>query len=116
VLVLSAAWWKLIVMIFVPGHYPSAAVTVAAGALWALLAFALVQFLCAPAAWSSMHRWACCFAAIICCVVASDLSSAGWSRPDLIAKFVFQACGMAGCLLLALRLRRGAAHDLRSEV
>ncbi|MGB6974081.1 MAG: hypothetical protein WBD67_05315 [Terracidiphilus sp.] len=115
VFVLSAAWWKLIVMIFVPGHYPSAAVTVAAGTLWALLAFAMVQFLCAPQAWGPMHRWACCFGAILTCVVASDLSAAGWTRPDLIAKFVFQACGVAGCLWLALRLRRGAAHSLPAE-
>lgn len=105
VLLLSAAWWKLIVMIFVPGHYPSAAVTVAAGTLWALLAYALIQFLCAPAAWSPMHRWACCFAAVFSCGLGNDLSTAGWTVPDLVAKYIFQALGLAGFLLLAFRIR-----------
>ncbi|HVC47499.1 MAG TPA: hypothetical protein VND90_09665 [Terracidiphilus sp.] len=115
VFVFSAPWWELITIIFVPHLEPPAWVALSGGVAWAVLAFALVQFLCAPQGFGRMHRWACSFAAILSVVVTSDLSAAGWTRPDLIAKFVFQAFGIAGCLWLALRLQRSEAPELRSE-
>jgi len=39
------------------------------------------------------------------CMVPSDISSAGWSRLDLIAKCVFQSIALLGFLLLGSRVR-----------
>jgi hypothetical protein len=44
------------------------------------------------------------FGAALGCMVLSDISSAGWSRLDLIAKYVFQSFALLGFLLLGSRL------------
>ena len=115
-LLLSLVWWKLIAMIFVPDHNPPAAITVAAGAAWALLAFAVVQFLAAPHDWGSMHRWAACFGAVLSCMAAGDLSATGWTRPDLVAKYVFQIAAVAGLLVLAVRIRARPALSAADSI
>lgn len=106
---LSAPWWLLIMSVFVPRLEPPVWMALSGGVAWALLAFVLMQFLAAPAGFGSMHRWACAFSAILAVIVASDLTAVGWTRLDLIAKFVFQACAVAGCLWLVLRLHRSVA-------
>ncbi|HUX43568.1 MAG TPA: hypothetical protein VMV57_02345 [Terracidiphilus sp.] len=115
VFLLSTPWWVLIALIFDPHLDPPAWAALAAGITWAVLAFVLVQFLSAPQGWSRMHRWACCFGAVLSCIVVSDTSAVGWSRMDLLGKFIFQALGLAGALWLVLRIRRSPAPELPAE-
>jgi hypothetical protein len=44
-------------------------------------------------------------------MVMSDVSAAGWTRIDLVGKFIFQICALIGLLLLAQKVwRRDAAN------
>jgi hypothetical protein len=52
-----------------------------------------------------MHRFALSFGAVLGCMVMSDISSAGWTRVDLIGKFVFQVAAVIGFLMLGQRVR-----------
>lgn len=113
-LAFSTAWWELIAVIFVPRNYPPASTILIAGSLWAILAYLLLQFLCAPAQWSAMHRWACCFGAVLSGLIANNMSTAGWTQPDLIAKWVFQSIAIAGFIILALRIHARLAKPALS--
>jgi len=42
---------------------------------------------------------------VLGCMVMSDISSAGWTRVDLIGKFVFQVAAVIGFLMLGQRVR-----------
>jgi hypothetical protein len=63
-----------------------------------------VRYWSAAVGWRDIHRWALSSGAILGCMVASDISSVGWTRVDLIGKFVFQLCALVGLLFLARRV------------
>lgn len=109
--IFAAAWFALITLIFVPHPGLASWIPMAAGWVWALLSFILIRYWSAARGWRDIHRWALSCGAILGCVAASDISSAGWSRVDLIGKFVFQFCALIGLLLLARKvLQRDAAN------
>jgi len=109
--VFAAAWFELITLIFVPHPGLASWIPLAAGSAWALLSFILVRYSSAACGWRGIHRWALSCGAILGCMTASDISSVGWTRLDLIGKFVFQFCALVGLLLLARKVwRREAAH------
>lgn len=102
----GSVWFVLIALVFAPHPAYSAWIPIAAGVTWGLLAFALFTHTAATTAWSSMHRWALCFGTVLGCMAGTDVSSAGWSRMDLIAKYVFQLGALLGLVLLAEKIRQ----------
>lgn len=107
--VLGAPWWGLMALIFVPRQSISAQAALVAGVIWAIGSFGLVQVLCAPRGWSPTHRWACCFGAVLSSIVVPDISVVGWTKADLIAKYLFQIIAAVGMLLLRRRVQRESA-------
>jgi hypothetical protein len=109
--VLATPWWELITLIFVRHPHPPVGIALAAGCAWAILALMLMTWLSGGRGWSDMHRWALGFGAFVACTAPGDISTAGWTRADLIAKLAFQCIGLLGMLLLGRAvLRRGAGQ------
>ncbi|WP_348264360.1 hypothetical protein P8935_07445 [Telmatobacter sp. DSM 110680] len=102
--IFGAAWFALITLIFVPHSGIALWIPLAAGPLWALLSFALVRYWSGARGWRDMHRFALSFGAVLGCIVPGDVSSAGWTRVDLIGKFVFQFLAVLGFLMLARKV------------
>ena len=94
--VFGAAWFELIALVFVPRAGLAVWIPLTAGPVWAIMSFSLVRYWSAPRGWSDIHRWALCFGAVFGCMAISDISAVGWTRLDLIAKFVFQFLGSLG--------------------
>jgi hypothetical protein len=99
--IFGAAWFGLITLVFLP--HPSLAVWIpmTAGLTWALLSFVLLRYWSAAHCWRDIHRFALSFGAVLGCMAISDVSAAGWTRVDLIAKYIFQLSALVGFLLLA---------------
>lgn len=111
-IIFAAAWFALITLVFIPHPGVAPWIPLAAGPIWALLSFLLVRYWSAARGWRD-HRFALSFGTVLGCMVPSDLSAAGWTRTDLIAKFVFQVLAVAGFLLLARTVwRREAAEHV----
>jgi len=110
--IFGAAWFALITLVFVPHTDIAVWMPLAAGLIWALLSFALVRYWSAAHGWRAIHRFALAFGAVLGCMAATDVSSAGWTRVDLIAKFMFQFLAFVGFLFLARKVwqRDAATH------
>lgn len=110
--IFGIAWFALITLVFVPHPGLAPWIPLAVGSIWALLGFILVRYFSAARGWSDIHRWALSCGAILGCMSASDISAAGWTRVDLIGKFVFQIWALVALLLLARRVwqRDAATH------
>ncbi len=104
--IFAAAWFALITLVFVPYPGLAAWIPLTAGPVWALISFILVRYWSAARAWRDIHRFALSFGTILGCMAASDISSAGWTRVDLIGKFVFQFSALVALLLLAQKVWR----------
>jgi hypothetical protein len=110
-LIFSAAWFELIGLVFIPHPGLAVWIPLTTGPAWALISFILIRYWSAARGWRDVHRWALSCGAILGCMAMSDVSAAGWTRVDLIGKFVFQFCGLIGLLLLARKVwRRDAAN------
>lgn len=103
--IFAAAWFELIALVFVPYAGLAVWIPLTAGTAWALLAFGLLLHWSAAGGWRDMHRFALSLGAVLGCIVMSDISSAGWTRVDLIGKFAFQALALIGLLMLRQRVR-----------
>jgi hypothetical protein len=101
----AAAWFELIALVFVPYPGLSVWIPLSAGPVWALLAFGLLLYWSAASTWRDKHRFALSFGAVLGCMVMSDISSVGWTRVDLVGKFVFQVLAVVGFLMLGQRVR-----------
>ncbi|MGA8088611.1 MAG: hypothetical protein WCA10_14980 [Terracidiphilus sp.] len=111
--IFGAAWFALITLVFVPHPGLAVWIPLTAGPAWALISFILVRYWSAARGWRDVHRFALSFGAILGCMATSDISSAGWTRVDLIGKFVFQFCALVGLLLLARKVwQREAANHI----
>jgi hypothetical protein len=110
--VMAAPWWELITLNFVRHPHPAVWVPLAAGVLWSVLAFWFTAWLSGPHGFSDIHRWALCMGAFFACTLPGDASTAGWTRNDLIGKYVFQAIGLTGMVRLGRAVRQRA--DRRS--
>jgi hypothetical protein len=109
---LSGPWFWLITLLFVPHPGVAVWIPISAGLVWALLSYLLVRYLTAAHGWRDIHRWALSFGAVLGFMVPGDMSAAGWTRVDLIGKYVFQVLAVVGFLLLARRVwqRESADH------
>lgn len=109
--IFGAAWFALITLVFAPRPGIAVWIPLTAGCVWALLSFILVRYWSAGRGWRDIHRFALSCGTILGCMVMSDVSAAGWTRVDLVGKFIFQICALMGLLLLARRVwRRDAAN------
>jgi hypothetical protein len=115
--ILSAPWFCLIGILFVPVPGLAVWIPISAGLIWSLSSFALVRYWSAACGWRDIHRWAISFGAVLGSLVLGDASSAGWTRLDLIAKFVFQSLAVVGLMLLARKVwqREAARHQAEKE-
>jgi hypothetical protein len=109
--IFAAAWFELIGLVFVPHPGLAVWVPLAAGSIWALISFILVRYWSAAHGWRDIHRYALSFGAILGCMVMSDISAAGWTRIDLIGKFIFQISAFVALLLLATKVWRREATN-----
>jgi hypothetical protein len=112
--IFAAAWFELIGLIFVPHPGLAVSIPLTAGLIWALLSFILVRYWSAASGWRDIHRFALSFGTILGCMVMSDVSAAGWTRVDLIGKFVFQISAFIALLPLARNVWRREAANLAS--
>jgi hypothetical protein len=110
--IFGAAWFELIGLIFIPHPGVPVWIPLLSGPIWALLAFAIVRYWSAAQRWRDIHRFALSLGAVLGCMAISDVSAAGWTRVDLIGKFVFQFLAVVGFLLLA---RKVWQRDASSE-
>jgi hypothetical protein len=109
--IFAAAWFELIGLIFAPHPGVAVWIPLVAGSIWALIAFAIVRYWSAAKDWRDIHRFALSFGAVLGCMAMSDISAAGWTRVDLVAKFGFQFLGVVGFLLLGRKVwQREAAN------
>ena len=109
--ILSAPWFWLIGLLFVPHPGLAIWIPISAGVIWSLLSFALVRYWSAACGWRDIHRWAISFGAVLGSIALGDGSAAGWTHLDLIAKFAFQLFAVVGFVLLARKVwQREAAH------
>jgi hypothetical protein len=111
----SAAWWTLMMLVFVPHPRPGAIQAVALGVAWGTLGCSLLNYWSSAHNWSDMHRWSTSFGATVASMLPSYLSLAGWSQPDLIFKIVVNVAAFASLLLLGNRIRR-KLEDIRMQV
>jgi hypothetical protein len=102
--IFGAAWFELIGLMFAPNPGFAAWVPLTAGTVWAVLAFGIVWYWSRSSGWSMWHSFAVCFGGVLGCMAISDASAAGWTRVDLIAKFIFQLLAVAGFLLLVWKM------------
>ncbi len=112
-LVMGSAWWELITLIFVPHPHPPVWIPLAAGVIWGLLAFALLQRWSAAHGWRDTHRWALCVGATLACMLPGYVSLAGWSRPDLIFRIVVNLAAVIAMLILTPTIAR--RHSLSAN-
>jgi hypothetical protein len=114
VFVFAAGWFELIGLMFAPNPGFDAWVPLTAGIIWAFLAFAVVRYWSGSSGWDVWHDFAVSFGGVLGCMAMSDVSAAGWTRVDLIAKFAFQSLAVAGFVLLARKMGRreeaGGSH------
>jgi len=104
--VFGTAWFALISVIFIPHRDVAVWISFIAGPIWAFFCFALVRFWSRSWGWGDWHRFAICFGAVFGCMAISDATYAGWTRTDLIAKFVFQVLAVAGLVWLGRKIWR----------
>lgn len=112
VLVIAFPWYALMALIFVPTlqHNISFWLPMAAGVVWAFLAYLLIRYWSASPGWSDMQRWAATFAATLVCMIAGFSGSSLWTRLDVVGKVVLNVVAMVGFVFLALKLRRRGAN------
>ena len=108
-LVLGAAWYSLMTLIFgIRSTWPFW-IPMIVGVAWAALAYLVIRYLSSVSGWGDMHRWALVFGATLLCMIAGFLGSNAWPRVDLIGKWVLNVVAVVGFLLLAYRIRRRRA-------
>jgi len=103
----SAAWWLVIMQLFIPKPIEPWWVVLVAGISWSVLAFALFASWASRPAWGLMHRWAAAFGATLGCTVSPYLSLSSWPKADLVAVVIFDVAGIVMFLLLGRRVARG---------
>ena len=108
VLVMGFPWYILMGFVFSPTipHKFSFWLPMAAGIVWAVLAFLVIRRWSLSQNWDDTHRWAVTFGATLVGMTAGYLGSSTWPRADLIAKIIFNVIAVAGFVLLATRIRR----------
>jgi hypothetical protein len=104
--VFGAAWFELIGLIFAPNPALAVWIPLTAGPIWAVMAFAILRYWSRSSRWGEWDRFAVSFGGVFGCMAISDVSAAGWTRVDLIAKFVFQLLAVVGFLLLAQKISK----------
>ncbi len=104
VFVLSLPWWILISLVFIPSVPVSPAIPLAAGLVWAILAYAVIRRWSSGSDWGDLHRFAIVFSAILVCMLGGFLGSSAWPRVDLIGKVILNVIAVVALLALARRL------------
>ncbi|MGA7409369.1 MAG: hypothetical protein WBW33_02725 [Bryobacteraceae bacterium] len=101
---LGMPWWVLISLVFIPNVPIAPAIPLAAGLLWAILAYAVIRRWSSSTEWSDIHRWGVVFSAILVCMVGGFAGSSVWPRIDVIGKAVLNVIAVVSLLALARKL------------
>lgn len=110
-LVFGCGWWALMTLVFMPHPRIAAPTAVLLGILWAIIALALLLYWSESAGWTDMHRWSAAFGATVSCMLPGYISTAGWSKPDLIFKIVMDVAAVIGLLSLARVISQRRADE-----
>jgi hypothetical protein len=111
--VLGFPWYVLMAFVFAP-KTPRVAfwVPLAAGIVWAGIAYALFRRWTSSPQWGELHTWASAFAATVVCMLAGFLGSSTWLRMDFYGKIALNVIAVVGFLMLlrAVRKRGGGVN------
>lgn len=102
---LGFVWWVPMMLIFNPKPFTRAPIAMASSLAGGLAAFLFFARLSRNSGWSDTHRWAVSFGATMACMAPSYISTAGWTRPDLVFKIIINLLAVVGLLLLARRVQ-----------
>lgn len=103
-LMAGLGWFEVIGQQFSPKPMQPFWVVIAAGLVWAALAFVLFTWWSSCLAWSETHRFAAAFGATLACMPAPYLSIASWPAIDVVGVVIFDALAIVGFLLLARKV------------
>jgi hypothetical protein len=111
----GCAWFKLIGLLFTPTHTP-VSVPLVLGFAGALCTYALFRALSTRGTWSERQRWAASFGATLACMAVGYLSTAGWSRRDLLFKAILNVLALFGLFALGQSVRKRTAGSATDEI
>ncbi|MGA3046449.1 MAG: hypothetical protein ABSD67_07475 [Terracidiphilus sp.] len=111
--VFGGAWFELITLVFVPHPGMPLWLSLAAGVVWAWLAFALIRCWSASGQWSDKHRWALSSGATFASMWLGYLSTTGWSTVDLTGKVILNALATMGFIILGRKIWRRSSAPIQ---
>jgi hypothetical protein len=112
--VMGSAWFWIIGQQFVPNSVKPFWIAIAAGVVWALIAFILFSWWTSRPTWSQVHRFAAALGATLACMAVPYLTIATWPRIDVVGKVIFDIAALVGFLLLARKVFAGAKVERMS--
>lgn len=102
--VMGMAWFEVIAQIFVPNPVQPFWVVIAAGIVWAGIAFTLFTRWSSQLAWSDIHGFSAATGATLACMATPYLTISTWPKVDVIGKVCFDALALAGFLILGRKV------------
>jgi hypothetical protein len=105
--ILGCPFYALMGFVFAPKNpHVAFGMVMAAGVVWAALAYLLLGGLARTAHWSDVHRWALTFGATLLCMIAGFSGSSNWKPIDFYGKVALNVAAVAAFLLLQSHVRR----------
>jgi hypothetical protein len=101
---MGSAWFNVIGQQFVPHPVQPFWKAIAAGVVWAAVAFFLFVSWTSSPAWSEIHRFAAAFGATLACMATPYLTVASWPRFDVVGKVVLDVIALVGFFVLARKV------------
>jgi hypothetical protein len=109
--VMGAAWFEVIAQVFVPHPVQPFWAVIAAGVVWAALAFILFIRWSSRPAWNGIHRFSAAFGATLACMATPYLTISTWPKVDVIGKLIFDVLALAGFSILGRKVLARGADD-----
>lgn len=110
---MALPWFVLISLVFVPHPMTPVWVPMSAGIAWALVSFEIFWFWSAAPNWSDTHLWAASFGATLACMSFSYVSTAGWSKVDLVGKIILNVLAAGGFVVLGRLVMKRDVKNLK---
>lgn len=102
--VMGAAWFEVIAQVFVPHPLQPFWAVIAAGVVWAGIAFTLFTRWSSRPSWSEIHRFSAALGATLACMAVPYLTISTWPKVDAIGKVLFDVLAIVGFLILGRKV------------
>jgi hypothetical protein len=102
--VMGSAWFNVIGQQFIPHPVQPFWKAIAAGVVWAAVAFFLFVSWTSSPAWTEIHRFAAAFGATLACMATPYLTVATWPKFDVVGKVVLDVIALVGFFVLARKV------------